>query len=125
MRRPFLKELGYEVMLGSGAYGQVHKVDIRANPCRKYAVKVLDFGRPRSRLTQRLAREELAIVEKLIDHKHPYLVRLFRVYRDNDHARMYSKSLQDTAWRNADSFRSLLQCIQWNSSHRAIYITPS
>ena len=90
IRRPFLRLQGYEVMLGSGTFGQVHKVHRRTNTHRKLAVTVLDFGRSRSNLSRRAAAKELAIVKRLANHGHPNIVRLYDVYPDNDQAQMYS-----------------------------------
>ena len=89
IRRPFVKEYGYELMLGAGGFGEVHKIHRRIHPDLKYAVKVLDFRKPRTRLTAEVATKELSVVKELLGHKHRHVVRLVDVFENSDDAGMH------------------------------------
>ncbi|VDC02785.1 unnamed protein product [Peniophora sp. CBMAI 1063] len=93
-RRPFLRDHVYEVILGSGTYGEVHKVHKRGATHQKLAVKVLDYGRSFGRLTAAQARSEIATVHSLLNHNHPYIVRLFNIYADEDQAFMHLYTME-------------------------------
>ncbi|VDB94711.1 unnamed protein product [Peniophora sp. CBMAI 1063] len=92
-RRSFLRDNVFEMTLGSGAFGEVHKVHSRSAPHLKSAVKVLDFGR-RGGVSEWDAKVEIAIVKDLLNHNHQHIVPLFSIHDDEDHAEMYMYTME-------------------------------
>ncbi|KZV62535.1 kinase-like protein [Peniophora sp. CONT] len=91
--RPYLRDHVFEVTLGSGAFGEVHKIHKRAAPQSKLAVKVLDFGR-RGGISRYDAASEVAIVKELLNHDHQHIVPLSQVFGDEDHSQMYVYTME-------------------------------